>query len=443
MNSRLQRFRRLPLAFLVLAAASSLIAEDNKVTLSAAGWTQYGQIANSLDTSEGKELNGRAMLGTGAQFALRYQASERLQLNAGLGVGAGHYISARYVGGFYAPMGVGPYVAEANASFSVLDYESARVSARAGLFSYDYAPEAQNLGLYLLRGPVYPGLLTSGFETKYVLPVANTLGFQLHNELGSFEHDLLLTFDTDWFPYWDLSPAYIAAYHFGKAARIGGGIQLYHYIPADSKLTSQKTLGVAYVDASNAAAPETTYISFKGIKLMANFAFDPKALLGWEEGTSSLGAEDLKLYGEWALLGLDGDKAHNDIYGPISKRMPMMVGFNLPTFKFLDRLNVEVEYYGAPWVDDPTIYNHTSGNTVTPIPKISALDSNNTKDNIKWSVYASKIVAEHVKISAQVASDHFRPGIFQGYGDNNPPLNEVPFFSPSEWYWMTKLAYFF
>lgn len=443
MTSTLTTFRRLPLAVLALAAsASALLAEEGKVQFSAAGWTQYGQIANSLDTIEQKELDGKAMLGTGAQFALRYQASERLQVNAGLGVGAGHYIAARGVSGFYAPMGVGPYVAEANASFAFLDREGLNLSARAGLFPYDYAPEAQNLGLYLFRGPVYPGLLTSGFETKYVLPVANTLGFQFHNTLGRFEHDLLLTFDTDWYPYWDLSPTYIAAYHAGRAFRIGGGVQLYHFIPADAKLTSPKTAGVAYVDTANAAAPETTYIAFKGVKVMANFAFDPKALMGWDE-SSSLGAEDLKLYGELAVLGLDGDKAHNDLYGAVSKRMPMMVGFNLPAFRFLDRLNFEIEYYGAPWVDDPTIYNHTSGNIVTPIPKQSARDTNNTKDDLKWSLYASKVVAGHVKLSAQVASDHFRPGIFQGYGDNNPPLNEVPFFSPKEWYWMTKVAYFF
>lgn len=444
MTSTMQSFRRLPLVLLTMAAVSSASrAEDDKVKFSAAGWTQYGQIAKSLDTSEQKEMDGRAIQGTGAQFALSYQASERLQVNAGIGVGAGHVIAARAVQGFYAPMGVGPYVALANASFAFIDREDLNLSARAGLFPYDYAPEAQNLGLYLLRGPVYPGLLTSGFETKYVLPVANTLGFQFHNQIGGFEHDLLMTFDTDWFPYWDISPTYVAAYHAGKVARIGGGVQLYHYIPIDSKLTSPKTAGVAYVDTTNKAAPETTYIEFKGIKFMANFAFDPKYLMGWDEGNGLLGPEDLKLYGELAVLGFDKDKAHNDIYGPVSKRMPIMVGFNLPTFRFLDRLNVEVEYYGAPWVDDPTIYNHTSGNTVTPIPKLSALDTNDTKDNIKWSIYASKVIAGHVKLSAQAASDHYRPGIFQGYGDNYPPSNEVPFFSPKEWYWMTKIAYFF
>jgi hypothetical protein len=435
--------RHLSTALGLALACAGARAEDGKLTFHAAAWTQEGRIIRSLDTANGNDLDGKGILGTGAQFAMQYQVGERLRVNVGLGVGAGHFLAASPASGFYAPMGVGPYVAEANASFAFLDEDDRKLSVRAGLFPYDYAPEAQNLGLYLLRGPVYPGLLTSGFETKYVLPVANTFGFQAHNRLGMFEHDFLLTFDNDWYPYWDLSPAYIAALHFGKAARIGGGIQFYHYLPADSKLTMPKTEAVQYIDASDAAAPETTFIAFKGIKVMANFAFDPKALVGWEEGGGILGPEDLKLYGEMAVLGLDGDRAHKDLYGPISRRMPMMIGFNLPAFRFLDRLNVEVEYYGAPWVDDPSIYNHTSGNQVTPIPKISGLDTNTTKDNLKWSVYASKVLADHVQISGQAASDHFRPGIFQGYGDNLPPLNEVPFFSPSEWYWMAKIAYFF
>jgi hypothetical protein len=444
MISITQRIPHIRLAVLALACVCpGARGEDGKLSFGAASWMQYGQIAKSADTSFGREPNGKGMLGTGAQFLLRYHANEWLQVNAGLGVGAGHFVAANRENGFYAPMGVGPYVAEANATFGLIDRDESKLFIRTGLFPYDYAPEAQNLGLYLLRGPVYPGLLTSGFETKYVLPVANTLGFQFHHQAGSFEHDLLFTFDSDWFPYWDISPAYVAAYHFGKAARIGGGAQFYHYIPIDRKLTSQKTDWVRYIDTTVHPAPETTFISFKGIKVMGNFEFDPKALMGYEEGSGSLGPEDLKIYGEAAILGLDGDKAHNALYGTLAKRMPMMIGFNLPAFKFVDRLNVEVEYYGAPWVDDPSIYNHTTGNQPTPIPRLSAADTNTTKDNIKWSIYASKVVSGHVKISAQAASDHFRPGFFTGYGDNAPPSNEVPFFSPKEWYWTGKIAYFF
>ncbi len=437
---QLKNFRVWAGAFAVMTLAVSAfnVRADDKLSLSGAGWTNYGMIVNSNDTSESKKLNGRGMLGTGAQFGIHYQASEKLEIGAGLGVGSGHSIAARNTNGFYAPFETGPYVSAASAKYSFWNEESGKLFLQVGLFPYDYAPEEQNLGLYLLRGPLYPGFLISGFETKYVLPVANTFGFQLHHQTGSFEHDILLTFETDWYPYWDLSPAYVATYHAGSVFRIGAGVNLYHFIPIDKSLTTDTIPAVKYITSDH----DTVAIAFKGVKLMANFTFDPKALLGGGEG-GVLGAEDLKLYGEVGVLGLDNDKAHKELYGDISKRMPMMIGFNIPTFKVLDKLALEVEYYGAPWIDDPSIYYHYTSNQPRPIPKSATLDTNNTKDNIKWSVYGSRILSGHVKLSFQAASDHFRPGLFNGYGDNKPAANHPPFFSPSDWYWTTKIAYFF
>ena len=426
------------LGLALLSVRTTHSAESNPLTLSGAAWTQYGMIVKSLDTVEAKDLDGLASLGTGAQFGMHLQASENLEIGAGVGVGSGHYIAARNLSGYYAPMGTGPYVSAANAKYSFWNAEDAKLSVQAGLFAYDYATDATNLGLYLLRGPVYPGYLLSGFETKYVLPVANILGFQFHHQAGGFEHDLLLAFDTEWYPYWDISPAYIASYKPVEAFKIGAGINLYHYISIDDDLTNGSEKAVRYIDPDT-SLHDTTNISFKGIKVGANFSFDPKALFG---GIESLGPEDLKLYGEAAIIGLDNDKAHKALYGGLSKRMPIMAGFNLPTFHILDRLAAEVEYYDAPWSDNPSIYNHTSGSEPTPIP-VPALDTNVTMGKIKWSIYGSKVLAGHVKLSFQAASDHYRPGLFNGYGDVNPPGNQAIFYNPSEWYWMTKIAYFF
>jgi hypothetical protein len=267
----------------------------------------------------------------------------------------------------------------------------------------------------------------------------------LRNQAGRFRQDLLFTFENEWPTYWDLSPAYVASFRFGGAFRLGGGVQFNHFIPVDGKITDPRNENVRYVYARTPGGndSDTAYVAFKGIKLMGNFAFDPKALMGGSGIGSLLGPEDLKIYGEAAVLGLDRDKAHDDLYGPIPKRMPVMIGCNLPAFRFLDRMAVELEYYGAPWVDDPTIFEHTRSSRLTPIPKRSALDTNTVNDNLKWSLYASKTISGHVKISAQAASDHSRPGIFTGYGEAAPPRNEVPFFSPSEWYWVTRIAYFF
>ena len=428
----------------VLGTVLPAAGEGTPLQFSGAGWTQFGMIVSSLDTLQGKHLSGRAALSSGAQFGLAFKVSEDLGIEAGLGAVAGHSIAAQNTNGFYAPMGVTPYVSAASAKYTFWNSSGSELNLKVGLFPYDYAPDAQNLGLYLVRGPVYPGFLMSGFETKYVMPVANMLGVQIHQQIGSVDHDVLFNVETDWYPYWDISPIYVINYKPTSAFRFGAGVNFNHFISIDKLLTSDTIAAVKYIEKTPvgvAFIEDTTLISFKGIKVMSNFSFDPKALIG---DMPNMGPEDLKIYGEAAIIGIDNDKAHRQLYGEISNRMPVMVGFNLPTFKKLDRLAFEVEHYGAKWADNPSIYNHTSGNKPTPIP-LAPQDSNisTAKDDIKWSLYGSKTIHNHVKLSFQVASDHYRPGLFVGYGDNRPPDIHAVLLSPTDWYWTTKIAYFF
>ena len=426
-------------AFLALSAAG-LSAEETKLNFGGAGWMQYSTIMKSSDTTNDRDMDHRYLVGSGAQFSINVNPSEQLRIEAGIGVGAGHNLAATtQLQGGYAPFGAGPYVSNANFKYSFWSAENSGLFVRGGLFPYDYNPEAQNLGLYLLRGPVYPGFIISGFETKAVLPVANTLGLQVHHQAGGFQHDFLFTFETEFYPYWDMSPAYIASYNFGSALRIGAGVNFYHLIAADSKLTRDTSkISIDTIGAGTATPVfDTTIIPFSGTKVMANASFDIKSLFG---GAGKLGAEDLKLYTEVAIIGLDNGKAYKKNYGPYSDRMPIMVGFNLPAFGFLERLSFEVESYKAHFIDDYSKFNHYSN--PTPIPP-SPLDTNYADDNIKWSLYGSKVIKDHIKFSFQLASDHYRPGIFRGYGDNNAPSNEAILFRPSDWYWTTKLAYFF
>jgi hypothetical protein len=193
------------------------------------------------------------------------------------------------------------------------------------------------------------------------------------------------------------------------------------------------------VDTSNG---DTTFISFRGVKLMADVAFDPKPLIG---SPGSLGAEDLKLYGEVALLGIENDKAHKEIYGDYLHRMPVMVGFNIPAFRYLDVLSLEVEWYGARFRDD--LWRYQTGRSYYPSPLpvsnpdvISTVDveKNVDRDNWKWSLYGARTIQQHFKVSVQVANDHFRPG-----GVVGNPSQEAILSTPKDWYWMGKIAYFF
>lgn len=436
------RFRFIPCGISALAMLGVFLgttwAEDGpKIKLGAAGWMSYGSIVSSSDTAFGIDVEGKPMISSGAQIVLQGSVSDHLDIQAGVGAAGGHFLAPKVTThGGYSTFDVGPYVAQANFTYNFWNEDASGLFLRGGLFAYDYAEETQNLGLYLLRGPIYPGFVLSGFETKHVLPVANTLGLQVHHQAGIFSHDVLLQVETEFKPYYDISVAYLASIRPGSAFRLTGGVNFYHLIAVDPTLTTDTTR-MRWVDTSG-AVDDTVQLSARGIKLMVNAAVDLKALFG---GVEALGEEDLKLYGEAALFGLENGKVYKDLYGPYGQRMPMMVGFTLPTFRLLDRLALEVEYYGAPFKDDLKNYENTATIKRSVIPL--NLDSNNTQDNIKWSVYGSRKIHDHIKVSLQVASDHFRPGVFTGYGDNNPPQSEAVLFRPSEWYWMSKIAYFF
>ncbi len=428
------------------------------MTLNAFGWISWGIIGNSSDSgSQHDRLTHKPIENYGAAITLSGMATEDLALKAGVGVGAGHSINGRLTNnGGYSPMQTGPFVTEASLDWTLSQGDDSRMGLKAGYFPYAYNTESHNLGSYLLRGPVYPGILISGFEMKptYIA------GLQFHHQMGGFFYDLFINSETELYPYFDLSPAAVIGYQAGSAFKVNAGINLYHYISIDKELTSHSDnlweeqggrpfdRNWIYVDSIAPISPtewqvDTTYLSFKGVKLMLNAMLDIKALAG---GMDAMGAEDLKLYGEVAVLGLDQSKAYNALYGKLANRMPIMVGFNLPTFGFLDRLSLEMEFYKAKFRDDLTRFMPNTGKKQSPIPRAWPTDPDPnaiTDDDFKWSVYASKTVANHLKLSIQLANDHLKPGVFEGYGDNNWPRMESILISSKDWYFMSKVAYFF
>ncbi|MCD6024145.1 MAG: hypothetical protein K0Q91_1061 [Fibrobacteria bacterium] len=230
-----------------LAQEATTIVLPEGVTLGAAGWLQYNRIGNSSAVPDmsgfvpGK-LDGKGVLASGAQLTLNAALSERLRIAAGIGVAGGSTLAASpTVKGGYAPATVDAYVDAANFTYQAYAGEKSKVSVTGGLFSYIYNPDVKNLGLYLLRGPVYPGVLISGFETKHVLPTANLIGLQLRHEVGNFTQDLLLSSDMEFYPFFDLSPAYVARYQAHPSFRIGAGVNFHHLIPAARSRTGGST----------------------------------------------------------------------------------------------------------------------------------------------------------------------------------------------------------
>lgn len=443
---------RLTLSFLAatLAAAPALRAEDGlRVSFNGVGWVQYGRIGHSSDTVQ-NDYNGNSTQNSGAQISVRAEISERLSGAVGLGVYEGHALAGEITGGGRVPVGAGPYLAEARFTYLVGEAEAPRLQLTGGLFPFNYNPDIKDLGLYLLRGTVYPGFVYSGFETKEVLPISNMLGIWLRNQAGPLRSDLLLFSETENKPYFDLSLAYVGRFEPLEGVAVGAGVNLYRILPIDRRVTTdifnprveepnpanKYRRHFIHVDSTAAGGPDTTVLHFNGIKVGAHFSLDPKALLG---ASGPFGSEDLKLYGEAAVIGLNFDKAHTDIYGGIGNRMPAMLGFNFPAFGFLDHLSLEVQHYGATFSDDTYRLARDNDRPTSPIP-YSRTDTLvvHKRDDWKWALHGAKTIQGHFKVSAQVANDHFRPG-----GTVTAPSYEAAMTTPKDWYWMAKIAYFF
>ncbi len=475
-------------AFLIATCLPASGLDQKDISFSGLGWVQYGSVVHSTDTAN-FNFNGNSTQASGSQISLLAKVSEKFEGAAGLGVLENHFLAGNTGLASRVPMTMSPYIAEARFTYTFLDGEKSKLKLTGGLFPYNYNSDVKNLGLYLLRGPVYPGILISGFETKHVLPIANMSGFRLQHQNGIFEENLILNSETEFFPLFDLSLAYIANIRWGQSFEIGGGVNFHRLVPIESKLTSPNRMSPdgkdiepgdeahpnrrvwTHVDTTGMGAGgpgDTTYLSFKGTKVMAKAAMDPKV---WVGGIEVLGKEDLKVYAEVAIIGLNNSKAYREIYGEYKNRMPVLVGMNLPVFKLLDHLSLEVEYYGAKFRDDLMRYQQSLAYYESPLPVSNSdlgrskvrignpnvpgdsldvmvgttipFDDVNVekplrKDDFKWSLHGSKVIQGHFNVSFQIANDHFRPG-----GVTERERFVAILSTPKDWYWMTKVAYFF
>lgn len=447
-------------------------------------WMDYGRIMHAEDTivnTLSKNIlnyNKNGQQSIGAQFTVIADLTDHLE--GGFGFGA--YKASHAMGsGQYQYLTISlfqNFLTQSRLTWYAGEKENPNFSLTVGGFPYIYNPDVKNLGLYLLRGPVYPGTLMGGFQdfsgdsTK-----SNILGLKLHHSAGMFSQDLILNSERDIPPTYDWSLAYLAGLDLG-AFRIGAGINFYRLIPYNSRLetpgkdaalmSSVDKLDYVEVDP---VSHDTTFFTHQGTKLDATFSLDIKKLFG---GIESLGEDDLKLYGEAALIGV---KNYGKAYGKMSERIPVMIGFNVPTWRILNHLSFEVEYYGAKYRNDLALVGNnnvvadwTRQNHPIPSPKPpsnsdygidslgyfrtdagdsvlvtgTAMDKNNvTKDDVKWSILVDKVVAKHILFMAQIANDHYRPrpvasGLIASLGGT-----AEAFASPKDWYYMFRVGYFF
>lgn len=287
-----------------------------------------------------------------------------------------------------------------------------------GYFPVKYNENSRNLGEYLFRSGTYPQYLTTNFD----FAAARVTGINTYGTLiDNFTYQTLLTLNTEGATMGDLNFTGIAFCSLlNKFLDIGAGFSLCSFFSANSNHTHPPKEEMSnpagrYIDENG----DTATYTFAGTKLMGRLSIDPKALFS----NSLFGEQDLKLYTEAAVLGITdypvsvGDGIAQDTsslatrYDDITKRIPIMFGFNFPAFNILDVLSIELQWFGSNYPNDLTNYV-LWGNPVAISRKWDgggySTYTDTTRDNWKWSVYAKKTLAGHFHIIGQIASDHLR-----------------------------------
>lgn len=374
-----------PLFLSILGETHSAIPLE----IHAKAWTDAGRIMRSSDTLQ-INYNGNWMQSMGMQIGGKARLSENLEGGFGFGMQqVYHGLGATEQEKFALSKFIN-YLSEARLTYAFGDSAGHRFAMDAGSFGYHYAPYSKNLGNYLFRGPVYPGILVSGFQEFHNDTTRSAfLGMRLHHAFGNFRQDVLLSSEQDLPPSFDWSLGYVARYRLLDALEIGGGVNFYHLFPDNPNITSPtkgsqgSVSGLFNRDSSLAAqgdlnpfhhiysegridtlrnpdgsirvdaggAPLLSYVpthvyTHQGTKVMALFHLDLKRLLGWG---APFGEQDLLLYGEGAIVGV---RNQGRMYARMSERMPFMIGFHIPTFGWLDYFSVEVERYTARFRQD-------------------------------------------------------------------------------------------
>lgn len=420
-----------------LLGVISLAAAENELKLEyhGAGWLQVGRIENSFTEGSGNDLNKNWLGNAGGVLTTKAQIDENWDAGFGLGTIMVHLPrGSRGQASKWYPFWV-PFVAEARMTYASAGYaKSYGVQLNFGAFDYNYNSDVKNLGLYLMHGYTYPGSLESGFGKIF--------GFVGKGKIGVATNDFIINMETEEKPFNDISIADVITIKPSKAVEFGFGINFSRLIPMNKKFTSPGAdcdpnfLGVYAKGGqdnacfivekdSSGKAIDTVLGSLSGTRMMGRVSFDPKSIFGM----GSLGSSDLVVYSEVGLIGL---KNYPKVYDDILRRIPIMVGINLPGFNFIN-WSIEAEYYA----------NKNSGDNLAArsgswVPVVDGPTVDTKRDDWKWSLNASKVIAGNLALSTQFASDHLRMG---GTHDSDAGIEAMR--TIKDWYWTLKLAYFF
>jgi hypothetical protein len=474
-------FLLVPVLFAVLVAAFAAVpavaqtSDSVRTKLTVRSFIDYGHIVNGS--------NPTANSSAGVSKDASMLPLNRTNFLAIQEVGVGNFdVAAGLSGLIWWPYGGGvtdaservmnvkPMIPVARVRWRFGEPAATSGSLMVGTFGYKYNPDAKNLGEYLYRSGTYPGFLMTT-EGWLLMNRANNYS---HGALlsvsqfgGALKHNVSLFMETSYFPVGDFSPGYDVSFT-QKWFELGGGVVLNHYLalhpsklePKDAENSyvhgRDTVLGVDYygpgdrVPSSISSSPDYTQElldrwTHKGVKVMGRGAINLNSLLPPDQRNP----DDLRIFAEIALLGIENYPLY---YEKRSERMPIMFGVNVPTFKMLDVLTLQAEYYPSPFNDNSKFTSaslpiwatnfETAFDTTTFSDEL-VLDANgkiipkeNHEDDWKWSIYAKKTVNKVIAVHAQVASDHIR--LTDGkFNASSVPLTGTP----KEWYYLVRLEF--
>lgn len=419
-------FHRILPAVIAFACAGAG-AEEWKPEVRGTGWIEAGLVEHSTPVftkASADPYSGNWVQKSGAMLDVSVRIDRDTEARLSMGALQTHVIGGREDDGAWYPFIV-PFLGEASIRHSRrIRGAAGGFDFTAGYFPYGYNPDTRNLGMYLLRGYVYPGTLVSGF--------GNVFGVVAGYGNGGFRNELILNSEMEDRPFFDYSVANIMRYEVVSGFEIGAGVNLYRLIRAQER---SECVPNAFVGSECAivdtAKGDTLSGSLAGTKWMGRFRLDPKRLFGFgDNGPLRFGKNDLVLYGEAAVLGL---RDYPVYYPRIRERIPVMLGIGLPAFTWLDILSLEVEYYGSKHSSDT--YFARFGSWI-PADNYLTRPVDFSRDDWKWSVSAEKTLSGRITASLLFANDHLRFG-----GTHDHPNGVEATNTPSDWYWTCKLAF--
>jgi hypothetical protein len=292
----------------------------------------------------------------------------------------------------------------------------------AGFFQYTFSPEIKNLGNYIYRSTVYP----LSIQSRIDYPWADLMG--MRTQVGLLDNKIKLEailrseiFQLPWYD-WDLG--FTGSYTPNKVIDVGAAVCF------------NRLLSVGH----NPVQSDSMMKTMKATKVAARFTCDPKPLFG---DPTFFGPEDFKLYGEAAVLGQKDSALYTYVPKPIYwlgmplHRMPLLLGINVPGFKILDVISLELEWFKSPYPDD--WFGQLAQNL--PIPRDFSnpweVDNYVNKDNFKWTIYLKKKIA-NFEIRGMAANDHV---IYKSFNLENMPCFEQTLKRKGDWHWFFEFRF--